>query len=180
MLDGEEQSFLLGVARSAIADHLDGRSPRAHEPPAGNLTESRGAFVTLLAGDDLRGCIGHVEGILPLWRSVQENAVSAAFHDPRFPAVSRSELAGLTLEISALTPLVAVDSPELIEVGRHGVLVELGNHRGLLLPQVPVQFGWDRETFLDHTCRKAGLAPGAWREENVRLLVFEAQVFGEK
>jgi len=179
-LNREEQRILLGIARSSIADHLDGLPGVPFHPPVGAMTEIRGAFVTLLASGGLRGCIGHVEGVEPLWRSVQDNALAAAFRDPRFPPVTRDELPGLSLEISALTPLEVVDSPTEIEVGRHGVLIERGVHRGLLLPQVPVQFGWDRETFLDHTCRKAGLDSGCWRHLDTRILVFEAQVFGEQ
>jgi AmmeMemoRadiSam system protein A len=120
-----------------------------------------------------------VVGVEPLWRSVRDNAVNAAFHDPRFPPLEPSELDDVEIEISALTPLRPVSTPEEVRVGVHGVMIERGPYRGLLLPQVAVEYGWDRETFLDHTCRKAGLAPGCWKDPATRIEVFSADVFSE-
>jgi len=142
------------------------------------LSEIRGAFVTLKIDEHLRGCIGHVIGVVPLWRAVRENAVAAAFEDPRFPSLTTEELVRVRIEISALTPLVASHADGVM-VGRDGILVERGAARGLLLPQVAVEYGWDRETFLDHTCRKAGLEPGCWRHPDTAISTFSAEVFGE-
>ncbi len=178
-LTAEERSFLLVLARRTLEARLGGLALPEASPPPGPLTEPRGAFVTLTGRDGaLRGCIGHVEGAVPLWQSVRENAVAAALRDPRFPPVRLAELDELHLEISALSPLERA-APDAVEPGRHGVLVEHGFHRGLLLPQVATEYGWDRETFLDHTCRKAGLRPGCWQSADTRLWVFTAEVFGE-
>jgi AmmeMemoRadiSam system protein A len=178
MHDGERR-ILLQLARDAIACRLHGRPAPVIDPPPGPLGEERGAFVTLTLDGALRGCIGHVVGTLALWETVRENAVNAAFHDPRFPAVTPAELDRVTIEISALSPLCAVSSPDEIEVGRHGLMIRLGAARGLLLPQVASDLGWDRLTFLSQTCRKAGLDRDAWRRPDAVLEVFEAEVFGE-
>jgi len=179
-LDENERHWLLDLARTTIAGRFSGTHPSSPTPPSGPLLEDRGAFVTLTIDDRLRGCIGHVVGVAPLWCSVRDNAIAAAFEDPRFPAVSEDELGKLHIEISALTPLVRVNSVQEIEVGRDGILIERGNARGLLLPQVATSYGWDRETFLDHTCRKAGLDQGCWRKPNTVISTFSAEVFGEE
>jgi len=172
------RDFLLRLARDAIAARLDGLSPPGEVPSDPVLLEPRGAFVTLKIDDRLRGCIGHVVGVSPLWLTVRENAEAAAFRDPRFPALGREEFADVTIEISALTPMVAT-SPDDIVVGRDGILIERGSSRGLLLPQVAVEYGWDAANFLDATCRKAGLAAGCWREPGTTVSSFKAEVFGE-
>lgn len=118
-------------------------------------------------------------GLSPLWLAVRDNAEAAAFRDPRFPALGRDELASVTIEISALTPMLPT-SPGEIVVGRDGILIERGSQRGLLLPQVAVEYEWDAETFLDATCRKAGLAAGCWREPGTTVSSFRAEVFGER
>lgn len=135
--------------------------------------------MTLTAGDRLRGCIGHVLAADPLWVSVRSNALNAAFHDPRFSPVSLEEMPSLDLEISALSPLWGVSEPDEIEIGRDGLVIGLGPHRGLLLPQVAERYGWTAEEFLDQTCRKAGLKPGDWREPSATISAFSAEVFGE-
>jgi len=175
----DDRLFLLRLARETIARRLEGRPLPEPDLRPGPLTEPRGAFVTLKRGGELRGCIGHVVGIEPLWRSVRENAINAAFHDPRFPPLDPTELPGVEIEVSALTPLEPVRSPDEVQVGVHGVMIERGPFRGLLLPQVPTEYGWDRETFLDHTCRKAGLPPGCWKDPSTRIEVFSADVFSE-
>jgi len=157
----------------------------AHEPapdlatddPA--LLEPRGAFVTLKKAGQLRGCIGYIEPRVSLIEAVANNAQSAALRDPRFTPVTPQELADISIEISALTPLEPVADVEDIEVGRHGLVISRGPHRGLLLPQVPVEWGWDREEFLQQTCHKAGLPPEAWKQNDTELLSFEAEVFSE-
>jgi AmmeMemoRadiSam system protein A len=178
-LNQDEKRWLLVLARSTLAAALTGRPLPSPPVPEGPLTEPRGAFVTLKKNGALRGCIGYVVGHEPLWKAVQENAVNAALRDPRFPPVTAEELPGLEIEISALTPLVKVTDPAEIVVGRDGLMMERGPARGLLLPQVPVEYGWDRGAFLDQTCRKAGMEPGCWRDPRTRIWRFEAEVFAE-
>ena len=177
-LDREERGKLLRLAREALEAHYAGGVPPEPTEPSARLRQKRGAFVTLTEGGRLRGCIGYVEPVVPLWRAVREIAVAAAVSDPRFPPVTAGELESLRIEISALSPLERCDDPVLVTVGRHGLVVRQGGRSGLLLPQVPEEQGWDREEFLDHTCRKAGLHPDAWRS-GAELYTFTAQVFHE-
>ncbi|MBK8165427.1 MAG: AmmeMemoRadiSam system protein A [bacterium] len=161
---GEPAPDPLAIARRhGLAD-----SPR--------LLERRGAFVTLHAGRHLRGCIGTIEGRVPLLRAVADNAAAAAVADPRFAPVTPDESSNLTFEVSALTPLRDVDGPGAIEVGRHGVLLGKSGRQAVFLPQVAPEQGWDLPTMLTHLCRKAGLPADAWRD-GARLRVFEADVF---
>ena len=175
----EDRRFLLELARATIQARLSDQPLPCPSPDSAVLLELRGAFVTLKIDEVLRGCIGHVVGVAPLWRAVRDNAVAAAFEDPRFPPLTLDELPHVRIEISVLTPL-CTSAAEDVVVGYHGVLVERGASRGLLLPQVPVEFGWDRETFLDHTCRKAGLEPKCWRQADTTISTFSAEVFAEK
>ena len=138
----------------------------------------RGAFTTLHLRGRLRGCIGYVIPTHSLYRTVAETAQAAAFDDPRFPPVTAEEAPHLKVEISVLSPLQPI-RPEEVVTGVHGLIVSKGGRRGLLLPQVPVEWGWDRETFLSQTCRKAGLPPDAWRQD-IDLQAFTAEVFGEE
>jgi AmmeMemoRadiSam system protein A len=177
-ISSDSKQLLLALARATVEARLNGQALPDDEPNDPALLETRGAFVTLTIDGRLRGCIGHVIGVLPLWRSVRDNAIAAAFEDPRFDALQSDELPMTRFEISALTPLRRVSAEEVM-VGRDGVLVERGPARGLLLPQVPVEYGWDLETFLDHTCRKAGLESGCWRHPDTVISVFSAEVFGE-
>jgi len=179
-LDAEERRLLLDLARMVIRGELDGRHDEREPPAEGPLAQVRGAFVTLMDGDRLRGCIGHVVGSETLWSSVRSNAVNAAFRDPRFPPVEPAELGGLTIEISALSPLRVVLEPEDIVVGDDGLVVERGRFRGLLLPQVGERYGWTPEEFLDQTCRKAGMQPGCWRDPATTISAFHAEVFSEE
>ena len=178
-LESEDRRGLLSLARRSIEARLIGQRPPDEAPADGPLTVDRGAFVTLMEGGRLQGCIGHVFATEPLWRSVRSNAVNAAFHDPRFPPVTAEQLPLLTIEISALSPLWEVASPDEILVGRDGLAIELGARRGLLLPQVAERYGWTAEEFLDQTCRKAGLSPGDWRDPSARVGAFSAEVFSE-
>jgi AmmeMemoRadiSam system protein A len=139
-----------------------------------------GAFVTLKRKDRLRGCVGQVTGTGPLWALVRELATLAALKDPRFTAVKREELDRVAIEISVLGGVERVGDPEDIEIGRHGVIVQKGSHRGLLLPQVATEEGWDTRTFLRRTCQKADLPPDAWQEPDARIYRFTATVFGEE
>jgi uncharacterized protein len=174
----EERQALLRAARESIAAHFQKRRPQL--PAAtGALAEKRGAFVTLHRADgELRGCVGLMRSDQPLLETVARMAVAAATEDGRFDPVTPAELDGVRIEISALGPLEPI-RPEEVVVGRHGLLIGYGSRRGVLLPQVPVEHGWDRETFLAHTCGKAGLPEDTWQKAGVELLGFTADVFGE-
>jgi AmmeMemoRadiSam system protein A len=174
-----DRRTLLSLARRAIAAAVRREAPPSHDAPA-TLARSAGAFVTLHARGELRGCIGHVEADRALADVVASCAVSAAEHDPRFPPVGEAELDIIDIEVSVLGPLERVHALTDIEVGRHGLVVENGWHRGLLLPQVAPEWGWDAAAFVAHTCRKAGLAPDAWPHRGAVLYRFEAEVFGEE
>ncbi len=143
------------------------------------LFEQRGAFVTLHKNGRLRGCIGYIQAGKPLWEVVVDNTINAASSDHRFPPVSREELPLLDIEISVLSPLEKLSGPETVEVGLHGLYIVSGFSSGLLLPQVPTEQGWDRETFLENLCLKAGLERDAYLR-GAELYGFTAQVFGEK
>jgi AmmeMemoRadiSam system protein A len=177
-IEGQSIGFLLSLARETIRCRLAGEPLPTAEPVDPILLEPRGAFVTLKISGRLRGCIGHVIGVVPLWRAVRDNAIAAAFEDPRFAPLEVDELPETLIEISALSPLRKVDAEDVV-VGRDGILLERGMARGLLLPQVAIEYGWDRETFLDHTCRKSGLESGCWRHPDTVISTFSAQVFGE-
>jgi AmmeMemoRadiSam system protein A len=172
------RALLLKLARESITAWLEGRPLPSAQPTEPALLEHRGAFVTLKIDHRLRGCIGHVVGVSPLWLAVRDNAVAAAFRDPRFEPLTRDELPVIHIEISALTPMMPGSGDDIV-VGRDGILIERGASRGLLLPQVAVEYGWDAQTFLDATCRKAGLGGGSWRDPDTHISTFSAEVFGE-
>jgi MEMO1 family protein len=179
-LTDQEKKYLLQVARSTIIYSVAGGvkpDPKAITPV---LAENRGAFVTIKKHGELRGCIGYIVAVKPLVETVQEMAVSAALRDPRFPPVDKSELKDLELEISVLTPIVKVEDPSTIQVGRDGLIIRRGPYQGLLLPQVATEYGWDRDTFLAQTCRKAGLPPDTWKKPGTEIFSFSAEVFGEE
>ena len=176
-LSEEDRRALLALARETIAAHL-GRSSAPQGETRTPLDARAGVFVTVKVQGELRGCIGIPEPSQPLAQVVQHCAVAAAFEDPRFPALRVDELPSTTLEISVLSNFQSVTDPGEIAVGRHGLIIERGSHRGLLLPQVAVEHGWTVEQFLEHTCRKAGLPRDAWRY-GATLETFEAEVFGE-
>jgi AmmeMemoRadiSam system protein A len=142
------------------------------------LQINSGCFVTIKQKGALRGCIGNFISEQPLYKLVQEMAVSAATRDPRFYPMKAPDLTDFTLDISVLSPLVKAGSVEEIQVGIHGIYIVKGNYRGVLLPQVAVEYGWDRDQFLQHTCMKAGLPQDAWQGE-CDIYLFSAQVFGE-
>lgn len=176
-LSPEERGELLAIARRAASSFVrEGRVPE-EAPASPKLSSPGAAFVTLLREGKLRGCIGYTEAAAPLYRTVQECAVAAATEDPRFPPVDPSEVDSIRIEISVLTPLVPA-RPEEVEVGVHGLMVRKEGRRGLLLPQVATEFGWDRGEFLSNLCRKAGLPPGGWRT-GAELYAFTAEVFAE-
>src|ERR1700739_4312722 len=156
----EERALLLRLAHDAVNAAVAGGN-LVPPPLPEHLSEPRGAFTTLHLEGKLRGCVGYVYPIKPPDRTVIETAVAAAFNDTRFLPVSAEEAPRLLMDISVLSPVAPI-APEGIEVGRHGLGVPLGSRRGLLLPQVAVEWGWDSRTFLQETCRKAGLPPDAW------------------
>ena len=178
-LSAPDREALLRTARESIAARLGGRRPALPEA-AGALAEPRGAFVSLhrRADGELRGCVGLMRAEQPLLEAVARMAVAAATEDGRFPPVRADELEGLAIEVSALSALAPI-RPEEVLVGRHGLLVASGSRRGVLLPQVPVEHGWDREAFLGRTCWKAGLPEDAWKRPGVEIFAFTAEVFGE-
>lgn len=173
----DERATLLRLAHQSILFALEEReiSPI---PPTPHLAEPRGVFTSLYRGGELRGCVGYVLPSHSLYRAVAETARAAAFEDTRFYPVTLAEAAHLEVELSILSVPKAISANE-VEIGRHGLLVSMGSHRGLLLPQVPIEHHWDRETFLDQTCRKAGLPLDAWQKGAV-IEAFTAEVFGEK
>jgi AmmeMemoRadiSam system protein A len=174
----EDKRFLKDLVILSITARLTGQGPETPpEPESDLLGRELGAFVTLKRHGQLRGCIGNIIGQGPLFRTVWNMARAAAFEDPRFPQLTQAELADLEIEISILGPVVPCPDPELIEVGRHGLIMRQGNRQGLLLPQVPLEWGWDRAQFLAQTCRKSGLAPLAWRDPSTEIYWFEAVVF---
>ncbi len=179
-LSDEEKKFLLRLARKTIELVAEGKEP----PPvprdvSPRLMRKAGAFVTLTRHGRLRGCIGTVVAITPLVETVIERAKSAAFEDPRFPPVTRDEVDDLEIEISVLSPFRKIRDISEIQVGKHGLVISKGFHRGLLLPQVAVEYGWNRGEFLEHTCMKAGLPPDAWKH-GAEIEVFTAEIFNEK
>jgi MEMO1 family protein len=183
-LDADDRAFLLALARAAVVAAVRGLpapDPRAAgQSPSPRLQRHRGAFVTLTtAAGDLRGCIGTIEPQRPLVEAVVANARAAALEDPRFHPVREAELAGLQIEVSALTPLRRVSGPAEIEIGRHGILLAKRGRRAVFLPQVAPEQGWDLPTTLDHLARKAGLAAGDWRNET-DLHIFEAEIAAEE
>jgi uncharacterized protein len=178
VISPEDQPRLIALARRA----LETRVRHAAVPDIdGTLAPNVhcGAFVSIFHDGELRGCLGRLNSPLPITQLVAELAQAVADSDPRFDRVTPQELAGIRLEISVLTREREIQSVDEIEVGKHGLIVEQGIGRGLLLPQVADEHGWDRDAFLDHTCLKAGLAADAWRR-GARIFVFEAEVFGER
>ncbi|RLW71029.1 MAG: hypothetical protein B6D68_00070 [spirochete symbiont of Stewartia floridana] len=181
MTPESEREILLSAARASITARLNGQkfnpedilSPNV-SPPSG----SGGAFVTLKKGNRLRGCIGHLESSRPIIDTIAELACSAAFSDPRFPPLGMAELDEVCIEISRLSEFLPIRASD-VEVGRHGLLLRLGSRSGLLLPQVPVEQGWDRSVFLSMLCNKAGLPDRTWDNPNAVLEGFTAEIFKE-
>jgi AmmeMemoRadiSam system protein A len=171
-----ERAALLNHARRTI-DAVLAKSINEDASPNPHLLEPRGAFTTLHLNGALRGCIGFIEPLYPLWETVHETARAAAFNDPRFPALTIEELPEIQLELSVMSPLRPIAAEDVV-VGLHGLIVSHLGRRGLLLPQVAPEWGWDREMFLSQTCVKAGLQSNAWKNGAV-LEAFTAEVFGE-
>ena len=179
-LSSADQTFLLSLARETISSYLRQEAlPSPTDIPEGPLREPRGAFVTLMEHGQLRGCIGYTVATKPLFETVMDCAISAATRDPRFPAMSAEELPDTHIEISVLSPSCEIKDVSEIEVGKHGLMISKGGHRGLLLPQVATEYHLSRDKFLDQTCLKAGLPAKAWKAPGTRIEAFTAFVFGE-
>jgi len=185
-LSADERRLLIEHARAVVLTRIGGsaegdgdgeRDDDASRAPA--LDAPGAAFVTIHVGGALRGCIGTLERRRSLWSVVGEMAAAAATRDPRFPPMDVTDLQAMTVEISVLSPDIVIHAPEQIEIGRHGLDVRRDGARGLLLPQVAVEHGFDREKFLAATCRKAGLPATAWHDADTEIRVFEADVFGD-
>ena len=181
MLNPQQRKTLLRIARESIAAVLDGKRPEWNAADFDDdLRRPAGAFVTLTESGELRGCIGSIVPVAPLYQAVSQSAINAAFRDPRFHPLQPGELPRLALEISVMGPIVPVNDVQEIEPGRDGLIISSGSRTGLLLPQVATEYGWDRETFLAQTCVKAGLPASAWRSPGTRIERFYAEVFGEQ
>ncbi len=176
-LSEEEKKVLHQIAKTVIENRAKGKPIPEFKIDFPALKENRGAFVSLHKKGQLRGCIGYIEGRGPLYKTIEEMAEAAAFRDPRFSPVTERELPELDIEISVLTPLKKISDVNEIEVGKHGIYIKKGWYSGLLLPQVATEYGWDRKTFLEHTCEKAGLPSNAWKEKDVEIYIFSADIF---
>lgn len=181
MLNERQRKQLLTVARESIERVLEGRRPELTPGDFdADLRRPSGAFVTLTEAGELRGCIGSIVPVAPLYLAVSTSAINAAFRDPRFYPIDGEVYRRLSVEISVMGPIERVANFDDIVVGRDGLIVSRGHSSGLLLPQVATEYGWDRETFLRHTCLKAGLAPESWRLPDTKVEKFSAEVFGEE
>lgn len=176
----EETEIMFRIARDAIASELKGEPFHYPEKIPKILQEKRGVFVTLTIHHRLRGCIGYITGVEPLYKAIKEMAIAAAFRDPRFPPLSEEEWDQVKIEISVLSPMKKVTDPNEIQIGKHGLYIKKGWHSGLLLPQVALEYGWDREIFLRETCRKAGLPSDAYQDPDTEIYLFSAQIFEEE
>ena len=179
MLNDTQRRAAIAAARASIEARVAGRTA-AMPVSAGGLPPASGVFVTVKVQGDLRGCLGTLECRRHLLHEIARCAADAASEDPRFVPITEAQLADLSIEVSILGPLERIDplAPGSVIVGTHGLVVEQGRHRGLLLPQVASERRWTAETFLDHTCIKANLQPGAWRGGGTIVYRFEAEVFG--
>lgn len=180
MLTEAQKKELLSIARESLTYYLKNRKMKEFTTQDKFLQEKQGAFVTLKNHGELRGCIGYIVGVEPLFQTVAEMAVNAGTRDTRFPPVTLKEIGDITFEITALSPFKKIDSVDEIQVGTHGLYIKKGLYSGLLLPQVATEYGWDRDTFLMHVCNKAGLPADAWKDDDAEIFVFSGDVFSEE
>ncbi len=178
-LNAHEKQVLLAIARQAIVEGVQHGKEYVEPREEKALNQRNGCFVTIKQNKQLRGCIGNFQSELPLFKEVAHMAQASALKDPRFYPLKNEDLDSINLEISVLSPLQKIEDIEEIEVGRHGIYIEKSFYRGVLLPQVAAEHGWDRQTFLKQTCIKAGLPTNAWEDDDAEVYVFSAQVFGE-
>jgi AmmeMemoRadiSam system protein A len=177
-LTESEQLLLLQIARNAVHLYLSNEMPHLPEVPQGALAETHGVFVSIHRDGELRGCVGNVHPASPLYRTAAECAIAAAVADPRFMPLMLADLHKVEFEISVLSTMQRIENMDTIEIGTHGLLISKKTSRGLLLPQVASTYGWNRERFLQETCRKAGLGPDDWKKD-AAIHCFSALVFGE-
>ena len=178
-LTDKEKDTLLDIAKKAIVAKISNEAMSELKVDSENLKSKRGAFVTLKKNGNLRGCIGYIKPVKALGETVQEMAVAAAFHDPRFPSLMPDEVRDLTFEVSVLSPLKRIKDINEIEVGKHGLYIVRGYNSGLLLPQVAAEYKWNRESFLNETCYKAGLPAQAWMDAETEIYTFSADYFDD-
>lgn len=186
MFSKEEGECAVKIARDVMERYVKDKKITIKDYP-GSFKEKSGVFVTIntYPKKELRGCIGYPEPVMPLIDAIIDSAKNAC-HDPRFPPLEENELNNVVIEVSLLTKpeLIKISNPKdypgKIKIGRDGLIAEAGFYRGLLLPQVPVEWKWDKETFLSHTCMKAGLMPDAWLDKRTKIYSFQAQVFSEE
>jgi len=186
-LSEEDGEFLVKTARKVVSEFLEnGIKIKLDDEYEKKFSFNSGVFVTLNNPEGLRGCIGYPLPDKKLFNALIDSAISAATEDPRFPSVDSNELDKITFEVTVLTPPVEIkvndpiEYPSKIKVGRDGLIVKAGFNSGLLLPQVPKEYGWNEEQFLDHTCEKAGLPKECWKEKEMKILKFEGIVFKER
>jgi AmmeMemoRadiSam system protein A len=176
-LTDEDKKTLHYIAKTVVENKAKGKPIPEFKVESPLLKEHRGAFVTLQKKGELRGCVGYIKGYEPLYKTVEKMAEEAAFRDPRFSPVKEKEVSDLEIEISVLTPLKKITDVNEIQIGKHGIYIVKGGWSGLLLPQVATDYGWDRQTFLEHTCQKAGLPPNAWKDKDTEIYIFSADIF---
>ncbi|WP_456325620.1 AmmeMemoRadiSam system protein A [Desulfonauticus submarinus] len=176
-LSPEEKKYLKEIAKLSILEKFSNTKTNYPKPCTDQLEKHFGAFVTLKKNGNLRGCIGQIIGQKPLWETIIEMAKAAAFEDPRFPALQPSEINDIEIEISILSPFKKIKNIQEINPGQHGLFIQKGYYSGLLLPQVATEWNWDKKTFLEHTCLKAGLNPDCYKDPDTDIYVFEAIVF---
>lgn len=175
-LTKEEKEQLKKMAKDAIEGVLFGKKEETQVIPE-SFKEKTGVFVTLKKKGELRGCIGYLRGVMPLYKAIKDVAIESAFHDPRFNPIDKEEWKDIDIEISVLTPMKKIKDINEIKIGVHGLYIEKGHYSGLLLPQVATEYNWDTITFLKHTCYKAGLPEDAWKSKDTNLYIFSAEVF---
>lgn len=179
MLNRNQQTYLLSIARKTIESYLEHKKILDWKISDPELVNYQGVFVSLYKRHQLRGCIGYIQPIEPLYKAVIKMAIAASTQDPRFPRVTLQELKDITIEITVLSALTPIQDISQIEIGTHGVQLTIGNHSAVFLPQVAKEQGWDREETLQHLCHKAGLRDDDWKMQDARLAVFSGQVFSE-
>jgi len=180
VLNIQEKQELLKIARQTIENVVTSKPPNSYKSTFPIFDAKRGAFVTIHKKNKLRGCIGFVQPVKTLLETIIEMAEAAAMSDPRFTPIQPIEISDIDIEISVLSPLHEISNIDEIIIGTHGLEIEQGFNKGLLLPQVAIEYGWDKITFLEHTCSKAGLSINAWKEKFTKIFIFSADVFSEK
>lgn len=180
MITEEQGRILLSIARENITHYLTHHEMLSAKDIPPEFEEKRGVFVTLKKNGALRGCIGYPEPVFPLISALLDSSVSAAVRDPRFPPVKLAEMDDITVEVTVLTkPEKIAPDPKNVTIGEDGLIVERGIFKGILLPQIPVEWEWDAETFLCQTCMKAGLPPDCWLDKETVVYAFQGQIFSE-